>query len=189
MQALGSPMDLDVRSARRLLLNIELINVQPVHSHVNWAWNFIMTISRSRIYYGSLGISQPIIYSCQQWHIHLYFHTLISTMHLYQHTLISTIYLYLQPVNTSNTSNTSKLISVIASKTVITFHIIHYQILRHQECVHSPECNQYWKPFHDSTSEKCALSSGVCHVGSIHTQEIGHNGNESKHVLHIQFNN
>ena len=77
--------------------------------------------------------------------IHLYHHTLISTIRLYQHTLIPTIYLYLylQPVNTSNTSNTSELISVIALKTVITFHIIHYQVLRHQECVHSLECNQY----------------------------------------------
>ena len=44
----------------------QIINVQPVHNHVNWDWNFIMTISRSRIYYGSLGISQPIIHPCQQ---------------------------------------------------------------------------------------------------------------------------
>ena len=29
------------------------------------------------------------------------------------------------------------------SKTVITFHIIHYQVLRHQECAHSLGCNQY----------------------------------------------
>ena len=43
-----------------------IINVQRVHNHVNWAWNFIMTISRSRIYYGSLGISQPIIHLYQQ---------------------------------------------------------------------------------------------------------------------------
>ena len=75
------------------------------------------------------------------------------------------------------------------SKTVITFLIIHYQVLRHQECVHSLECNQYRQPFHDSTSKKCALFSSVCHVGPIHTQAIGHHGNKSEHVLHIKFNN
>ena len=34
----------------------QIINVQSVHPHAHWAWNFIMTISRSRIYYGSPGI-------------------------------------------------------------------------------------------------------------------------------------
>ena len=112
-----------------------------------------------------------------------------TNIHLYQHTLIPTIYLYLYlyPVITSNTSNTSELISVIALKTIITFHIIHYQVFRHQECIHSLECNQYWKPFHDSTSKKCALFSDVCHVGPIHTQAIGHHGNKSKHVLHMEI--
>ena len=42
------------------------------------------------------------------------------------------------------------------SNTAVVFHIIHYQVLRHQDCIHSLECNQYWKSFHDSTSEKCA---------------------------------
>ena len=68
---------------------------------------------------------------------------------------------------------------------VILFHTIHYQVLRHQECIHFLECNQYRQPFHDSTSKKCALFSGVCHVGPIHTQAIGHHGNKSKHVLEV----
>jgi len=149
-----------------------------------------MTISRSRIYYGSLGISQPIIHLCQQWHIHLYRHTLIPTytyinIHLYQP------FTFTFSLSTKATQQYKQTHQHHFSKTVITFHIIHYQILRHQECVHSPECNQYWKPFHDSTSKKCALSSGVWHVGPMHTQAIGHHGNKSKvkHVLHMEFNN
>ena len=34
----------------------QIINVQPVHPHVNQAWNFTMSISRSNIYYGSPSI-------------------------------------------------------------------------------------------------------------------------------------
>ena len=143
-----------------------------------------MTISRSRIYYGSLGISQPIIHLCQQWHIHLYRHTLIPTytyinMHLYQqYTYINHLPLPLACQHKQH-KQYKQTHQHHCSKTVITFHIIHSQILRHQECVHSPKCNQYWKPFHDSTSEKCALSSGVCHVGPMHTQAITHHGNKS----------
>ena len=36
------------------------------------------------------------------------------------------------------------------------------------------------KSFHDPTPEKCAPLSGVYHVGPIHTQEIGPNGNKIK---------
>ena len=63
----------------------QIINVHPVHPHVNWAWSFTMTISRSRIYCGSSGISQP--------NIHLYQHTLISTITLTPQPLTTTIYL------------------------------------------------------------------------------------------------
>ena len=147
-----------------------------------------MTISRSRIYYGSLGISQPIIHLCQQWHIHSYRHTLIPTytyinIHLYQP------FTFTFSLSTQATQQYKQTHQHHCSKTVITFHIIHYQILRHQECVHSPECNQYWEPFHDSTSKKCAPIPGVCHAGPMHTQAIGHHGNRSKHVLHMEFNN
>ena len=158
-----------------------IINVQPVHNHVNWAWNFIMTISRSIIYYGSLGISQPIIHLCQQWHIHLYQPYTYINIHSHRHALIPT-YTYINhlPLPLACQHKQHKQYKQThqhdCSKTVITFHIIHYQVLRHQECAHCPKCNQYWKPFHDSTSEKCALSSSVCHVGPIHTQAIGHIG-------------
>ena len=156
-----------------------------------------MTIPRSRIYYGSLGTSQPIIHSCQQWHIHLYQPYTYTNIHLYrpwpllrnpsqQPFTILPLPLAYQHKQHKQYKQTHQH---HCSKTVITFHIIHYQLLRHQECVHSPECNQYWKPFHDSTSEKCALSSGVCHVGPMHTQAIGYHGNKSKHVLHMKFKN
>ena len=37
----------------------QIINVQSVHLHANWDGNSTTTISRSRLYYGSLGIKQP----------------------------------------------------------------------------------------------------------------------------------
>ena len=90
-------------------------------------------------------------------------HTLIPTVHLYQHTLISTITLTPQPLTTTIYHFTFFLLPLACqhkqhkqckkthqrycSRTVITFLIIHYQILRHQECAHSLGCNQYWKPF------------------------------------------
>ena len=80
-------------------------------------------------------------------------------IHLYQHTLISTITLTPQPLTTTIYHFTFYILPLACqhkkhkqckqthqrycSKTVITFLIIHYQVLRHQECAHSLGCSQY----------------------------------------------
>ena len=103
-----------------------------------------------------------------QTNIHSYQQYTYTNIHLYQHTLISKImhtYINNNPYSTTPHNNcfpfplqgaTLNCIYLACqhkqykqthqhyfSKTIIIFHIIHYQVLRHQECIHSLGCSQY----------------------------------------------
>ena len=75
------------------------------------------------------------------------------------------------------------------SKTVITFLIIHYQVLRHQECVHSQGVINIENPFMVRHRESvhpflvCAMQA-IFLLKQLVIMEI-----KSKHALHIEFNN